>query len=146
MLFLSCVCYAFVGACLLVPCGQLLGKWWPLGSRLWCLIVCLLLSHWCPGSGVVLACIDSWSLPSSLLFFDYTYMYQPTFFCLFSRALTGFWKQELRTHMWHELRTHMGLTGKNGSPTPKSWSPTNLCIPYMYVFPILAGSDTLNNS
>ena len=31
------------------------------GSRLWCLTVSLLLSHWCPGSGVVLDCIDSCS-------------------------------------------------------------------------------------
>ena len=29
------------------------------GSRLWCLTVSLLLSHWYPGSGVVLDCIDS---------------------------------------------------------------------------------------
>ena len=64
MLFLSCVCYAFVRVCLLMPCGHLLGKGWPLGSRLWCLIVSLLLSHHYPGSGVVLDCIDSWFLPS----------------------------------------------------------------------------------
>ena len=57
-----------VYVCLLMPCGHLLGKGWPLGSRLWCLIVSLLLSHWYPGSGVVLDCIDSWSLPSSLLY------------------------------------------------------------------------------
>ena len=67
MLFLSCFCYAFVRICLLMPCGHLLGKGWPLGSRLWCLIVKLSLSHWYPGSGVVLDCIDSWSLPSFLL-------------------------------------------------------------------------------
>ena len=30
-----------------------------LGSRLWCLTVSLSLSHWYPGSGVVLDCIDS---------------------------------------------------------------------------------------
>ena len=36
-------------------------------SRLWCLVMSLLLSHWYPGSGVVLDCIDSWSLPSFLL-------------------------------------------------------------------------------
>ena len=35
MLFLSCVCYAFVRVCLLIPSGYLLGKGWPLGSRLW---------------------------------------------------------------------------------------------------------------
>ena len=39
MLFLSCFCYAFVRVCLLMSCGHLLGKSWPLGSRFWCLIV-----------------------------------------------------------------------------------------------------------
>ena len=34
--FLSCVCYAFVSVWLFVPCGHLLGKGLPLGSRLWC--------------------------------------------------------------------------------------------------------------
>ena len=33
-------------------------------SRFWCLIVKLSLSHWYPGSGVALDCIDSWSLSS----------------------------------------------------------------------------------
>ena len=65
MLFLSCLFFfVFVVVCLLMPCGHQLGKGWPLGSRLWCLIVTLTLSHWYPGSGVVLDCIDSWSLPS----------------------------------------------------------------------------------
>ena len=40
--------------CLYVPCGHLLGKDCLLGSRLWCLTVSLSLSHWYPGSGVVL--------------------------------------------------------------------------------------------
>ena len=53
--FLSCVCYAYVSVCLYVPCGHLLGK----GSRLWCQTASLSLSHWYPGSGVVLDCIDS---------------------------------------------------------------------------------------
>ena len=75
MLFLSCVCFAFVYVCLLLPCGQTLGKSWPLGSRLWCLILSLLLSHWYPGSGVVLDCIDSWSLPSFLLCYLRTISY-----------------------------------------------------------------------
>ena len=65
--FLSCVCYAIVCVCLYVPCGHLLGKGWPLGSRLWCLAVSLLLSHWYPGSGMILDCIDSWSLHPYLL-------------------------------------------------------------------------------
>ena len=51
MLFLSWFCFAFVRVCLLMPCVQLLGKDWPLGSRLWCLILNLSLSHWYPGSG-----------------------------------------------------------------------------------------------
>ena len=59
---LSCVCYVFVRVCLYVLCGHLLGKGWPFGYRLWCLTVSLSLSHWYPGSGVVLDCIDSWSL------------------------------------------------------------------------------------
>ena len=60
-------CYAFMHVCLLMPCGHLQGKCWPLVSRLWCLFVTLSLSHWYPGSAVVLDCIDSWSLPSVLL-------------------------------------------------------------------------------
>ena len=67
MLFLPCSCCAFVRVCSLMPCGHLLGKGWPLGSHMWCLIVKLSLSHCYPGSGVVLDCIDSWSLPSFLL-------------------------------------------------------------------------------
>ena len=54
---------SFVCVCLLLLRGHLLGKGWPLGSRLWRLIVSLLLSHWYPGSGVVLDHIDSWSIP-----------------------------------------------------------------------------------
>ena len=56
--FILCL-LAFVCVCLIVPCGHLLGKGWLLGSCLWCLDVSLLLSHWYPGSGVVLDCIDS---------------------------------------------------------------------------------------
>ena len=48
MLFLSCVCYAFVHVGLFVPYGHLLGNGRPLSSRLWC-----------PGSGVVLDCLGS---------------------------------------------------------------------------------------
>ena len=67
-----------------MPCGHLLGEGWPLVSRLWCLTVSLLLSHWYSGSGVVLYCIDSWSLhpyfnPSSKIFLLYVPM--RCFFC-----------------------------------------------------------------
>ena len=65
---LSCVCYVFVCVCLYVLYCHQLGKGWPLSSRLWCLTVSLSLSHWYPGSGVVLDCIDSWSLHPYLLF------------------------------------------------------------------------------
>ena len=64
---LSCVCYAFVRVCLFGPCGHLLGKGRPLGSRLWCITVSLSLSHWYPGPGVVLDRIDSSSLYVPLL-------------------------------------------------------------------------------
>ena len=57
--FLSCVCCAFVRVYLYVPCGHLMRKDCPFGSRLWCLTVSLSLSHWYPGSGVVLSCTDS---------------------------------------------------------------------------------------
>ena len=40
---------------------------WPFGSRLWCLTVSLSLSHWYSWSGVVLDCIDSWSLHPYIL-------------------------------------------------------------------------------
>ena len=63
-----CFWYTFVRVCLFVPCGYLLGKGWPLGSCLWCLTVSLSLSHWYPGSGVVLDCIDSWSVHHYLLY------------------------------------------------------------------------------
>ena len=56
---LSCFCYVFVRVCLYVLCGHLLGKSWPLVSRLWCLTVILSLSHWYLGSGVVIDRIDS---------------------------------------------------------------------------------------
>ena len=55
--------YAFVRVCLSVPCGHLLGKGLPLGSRLWCITVSSSLitvsSRLYPGSGVVLDFIDS---------------------------------------------------------------------------------------
>ena len=66
-------CYAFASVCLFVPCGHLLGKDWPLGSLLWCIIVSLSLSHWYSGSGVVLDCIVSTMLQPYLLSFEYSY-------------------------------------------------------------------------
>ena len=39
------LCFSCFCVCLLLPCGLLLGKGWPLGSCLWCLIVFLSLFH-----------------------------------------------------------------------------------------------------
>ena len=66
MLFMSCVCHAFaaVHCCLVVTCWE--------GAGLLALACDVKLSFchvpmWYPGSGVVLDCIDSWSLPPFLL-------------------------------------------------------------------------------
>ena len=88
---LSCVCYVFVRVCLYMLCGHLLGKGWPLGSRLWCLTVSLSLSHWYPGSGVVLDCIDSWSLHPYLL-------------CLVSTPNRQISQMEVITFMFYFIR------------------------------------------
>ena len=39
-----------------------------------------------------------------------------------SELSLGFWKREFRTPIWQKV----------GVPFPKSWSPTNLCIPYIF--------------
>ena len=56
-LYFFCLVFAMplcapVYMCLVVTC-------WERADRLWCLSVSLSLSHWYPGSGVVLDCIDS---------------------------------------------------------------------------------------
>ena len=53
VLCLICLCARLFSWALWSPAGK------GLGSRLWCLTVSLSLSHWYPGSGVVLDCIDS---------------------------------------------------------------------------------------
>ena len=62
------LCLSCFRICILSPWGYLLGKGWPLGIRLWCLSVFCHFPMWYPRSGVVLHCIDSWSLP--LFFFN----------------------------------------------------------------------------
>ena len=53
---LSCVCYVFVRVCALwSPAGKGLTSWLSFVVS----TVSLSLSHWYPGSGVVLDCIDS---------------------------------------------------------------------------------------
>ena len=67
------LCFCFV-LCLLCLCARLFicALWSPAGKGLtsWLSFVvsyCLSLSHWYPGSGVVLDCIDSLSLHPYLL-------------------------------------------------------------------------------
>ena len=70
--FVDLLCFSVL--CLLCLCARLFfcvlwspaGKG-PLGSCLWCITVSLSLSHWYLGSGVVLDCINSWSLLPFLL-------------------------------------------------------------------------------
>ena len=54
------LCLSCCLVCPLQPCGHLLGKGWPLGSLVCDVFLCY--SHFpmcCPGSGLVLDCIDS---------------------------------------------------------------------------------------
>ena len=55
VLCLLCLCACLFTCALWSPAGKGL----TFGSRLWCLSVSLSLSHWYPGSDVVLDCIDS---------------------------------------------------------------------------------------
>ena len=66
-MFLFCLVFAMplctsVYLCLVFTYWERLTSW-----LLWCLTVSLPLSHWYPGSSVVLDCIDSWSLHPYLL-------------------------------------------------------------------------------
>ena len=90
--FLSCVCCAFVPVCLLVPCGHLLGKGWPLGSRLYWLTVSLLLllSHWYPG------------------FRDGTWLYR---FLIFALFLTFIWLLSVMCLLMRHMTSFQCFTG-----------------------------------
>ena len=57
VLFSLCLCALLFIDALWSPAEGGVGGGWPLGSRLWCLVVKLSLSHWC--AGVVLDCMDS---------------------------------------------------------------------------------------
>ena len=62
------VVFSRFGICIMLSCGHLLGKCWPLGSCWWCLLYFCYFPMWYPVSGVVLNCIVSWSsLSSSVL-------------------------------------------------------------------------------
>ena len=65
VIWVSCLLCFFV--CWLKPCGHMLGKGSFLGSLVCDILLCFCyFPMWCPGSGVVLDCIDSWFLPFSL--------------------------------------------------------------------------------
>ena len=55
LVFVMPLC-ASLYVCLVITCWERADL---LESRLWCITVSLSLSHWCPGSGVILDCIDS---------------------------------------------------------------------------------------
>ena len=58
VIYVSCLSCCLV--CSLQPCGHLLGKGWPHGSLVCDVFLCFChFPMWCPGSGVVLDCIDS---------------------------------------------------------------------------------------
>ena len=112
---------ASVYLCLVVTCWE---RGWPLGRRLWCTTVSLSLSHWYPGSGVVLDYIDSRTLHS------YYYVY----FSLsesFSKKLVivqNITKQEVQKYWkvkW-KYRSHLNTVSNesddllNGIPTSSS--------------------------
>ena len=100
--FMSGFCFAFVCVCLLMPCGHLLGKCWPLSSRLWSLIVKLLFFYWYPGSGVVLDCIYSWS------------------FLLFLTFIAKINKHEQSIVRWHTNPLH-GTTRNKQKTSTVTW-------------------------
>ena len=57
-IYVSCLSCCLT--CTLQPCGHLLGMGWPLGSLVCDVSSCFChFPMWCPGSGVVLDCIDS---------------------------------------------------------------------------------------
>ena len=72
ILYVICVsCRSCCSVCSLQPCDHLLWKSWSLGFLVCDVFLCFChFPIWCPGSGVVFNCIDSWSLPSILLLFS----------------------------------------------------------------------------
>ena len=96
--FVDLLCFCSV-LCLLCLCARLFicALWSPAGKGLtsWLSFVVstvsLSLSHWYPGSGVVLDCIDSWSLHPYLL-------------CLFYKIIYGLVAINMPSYIVHQLR------------------------------------------
>ena len=96
-------CLVFVmplRVCLFVHCSHLLGTGWPLGFCLWCITVSLSPSKRYPVSGVVLDCINSWSLHPYLLWNQFWSFWEWPFY-------TGFTIIELPilSPEWHCFNT-----------------------------------------
>ena len=63
-----CMSLSYCRVCSLQPYGYLLGMGWPFCSLMCDVFLCFWhFSKWCPGSGMVLDCIDFLSMPSLLL-------------------------------------------------------------------------------
>ena len=111
---------------LLSPAGKGLTSWLSFVVS----SVSLSLSHWYPGSGVVLDCIDSWSLHHYLLLFH-------NWFWKFKVPRNfGNWKYPMRVHSWVRtegvdllLDLHAGNNYYETSISfQKSWRSFNLII------------------
>ena len=132
--FVDFLCFCSV-LCLLCLCARLFicALWSPAGKRLtsWLSFVVstvsLSLSHWYPGSGVILYCIDSWSLcpylPSFILmmtaFYVGTMWPLPTpkeFFSCYSclRLLCTHSLAELHHFIQLSHKTALSLNGRRG--------------------------------
>ena len=109
--FVDLLCFCSV-LCLLCLCARLFicALWSPSGKGLtsWLSFVVstvsLSLSHWYPGSGVVLDCIDSWSLHLYLLCcqlsYKRKYVHEVLVNCLFKLAQEKVWLGELTVPPW----------------------------------------------
>ena len=104
--FLLLLCLSCFHVCSLLPCGHLKGKGWPLGSCLWCLMWFCYFPIWYPGTGVVLDCIDSWSLLSFFLPNDTERVFTPL--CGDGSIVAD--SQHSRTHLSHFARCTLGLS------------------------------------
>ena len=109
--FVDLLCFCSV-LCFLCLCARLFicALWSPVGKGLtsWLSFVVssvsLSLSHWYPGSGVVLDCIDSWSLHPYLLLFQFTYCENAL--GVTKSVLTAHYGQVDNGHM-HSLYCHL---------------------------------------
>ena len=119
--FCSVLCLlCFVRVCLYVLCGHLLGKGWPLGSRLWCLLwVC----HFPIGIlGQVWYLIVSIPDLCTITYFCFDMLSFNLFIILllfFDRQLKSFWRGQM-TSKWLESDLwepeHLKELSKNSTP------------------------------